>query len=73
MTLCRATGKPKLTAAAAAEQVRHSRRAFVARRCPLCGTWHVNSITFIAREQRRRQAAFRQARNTPPPIELEDA
>lgn len=63
--LCRVTGKPKLTAAAAQAQIRHSSRGFQARRCRDCGRWHVNTPTFINREKRRRAAEFRRRRTEP--------
>lgn len=69
--LCPVTGKPKLTATAAHEQVRHSRRGFQARRCHACGRWHVNTPVFINREMRRQAAKLRDQRSAPS-IDIED-
>lgn len=54
---CRETGSEMMTAAAAFDQVRHTRghargRSVMARHCGHCGAWHVNVPAAFSRKQR---------------------
>lgn len=63
--LCPTTGKPKLSAPAAQEQARRSRRTFQVARCRACGRWHVNSVTFLSRAIRKADRQAREKRQRP--------
>ncbi len=59
MPYCQQTGKAKLSAHAAHEQVRHTRNGYIASRCRFCGLWHVSSAVSTVRQKARDVAAYK--------------